>query len=274
MVNLVNFLRAFSFGPFLVLAFFTGAFVLWKKGKEEYYEENQLFDVMIAASFWGLVGARIGFIVVHFQDFGLDVLKWLSLVSFPGYLGFSGLLVGLFVLHAKAKQLKWDAYEVSDFGAIALALTTVVIALGMFVNGSGFGNPTNLPIGLSFPGVFDKRHPVQLYAALIYLIFFFILWRLERVYRTFLWYRENRRTAQTGFVFAAFCIGYGFIGLGLSFVSPAAFVLFGFPVDLIIYALSVFYGMGVMYVRSGRSLGFGGSKKKNAIASETPPVVG
>lgn len=272
MVDPINVLRSFAFGPFLVLSFFAGAFVLWKKGKEEYYDENQLLDVLIAASFWGLVGARLGFIFVHFPEFGFDILKWLSLFVYPGYLGFSGLVLGLIVLYAKAKKIKWDPYEVCDFGAIALTIATVCITIGMFVNGSGFGNSTTLPIGLPFPGVFDHRHPTQLYAAVLYSLFFVVLWKLEHVYRTFLWYRENRRTAQTGFVFAVFWIGYGLIGLGLGLVSPPAISIFSFSVDAVLYGTAICYGLALLYVRSGRTFAIFPSKKKSNIGNNDSVV--
>ncbi len=273
MVDLINFLRAFAFGPFLVLSFFAGAFVLWKKGKEEYYDENQLLDVFISASFWGLVGARLGFILVHFPEFGFDVLKWLSLFVYPGYLGFSGLALGLMVLYTKAKKLKWDAYEICDFGAIALTIAIVCITIGMFVNGSGFGNSTTLPIGLPFPGVFDRRHPTQLYAAVLYFLFFILLWKVERIYRTFMWYRENRRTAQTGFIFAVFWIGYGLIGLGLGLVGPPAVSIFSFSIDPILYGAAVCYGLAMLYIRSGRTFAIFLPKKKNSLTSTPESMV-
>ena len=184
---------------------------------------------------------------------------------YPGYLGFSGLALGLVVLYAKAKKLKWDAYEVCDFGAIALTIAIVCITIGMFVNGSGFGNSTTLPVGMPFPGVFDRRHPTQLYAAMLYFLFFIVLWRLERVYRTFIWYRENRRTAQTGFVFAVFWIGYGLIGLSLGLVSPSAISIFSFPVDFILYGTAIGYGLALLYVRSGRTFAILPSKKKSNV---------
>ncbi|MBI5150979.1 MAG: prolipoprotein diacylglyceryl transferase [Candidatus Pacebacteria bacterium] len=260
MIDVLNLIRTLAFGPFLVLAFFAGAFIFWKKGKEEYYDEHLLFDVLLSTAFWGFIGARLGFILVHFNEFGFDVLKWFSLMSYPGYLGFSGLLTGAYGMFMQTKTLRWDSFEIADFSAMAVALSTVVISIGMFVNGSGFGNATTLPIGLTFPGVFDKHHPTQLYAAIAYLGLFFLLWRLEGVYRTFLWYRENRRTAQTGFIFAIFCMGFGAIGLGLSAVQQGMIVAYGFSVDVVLYIASIIGGFVVLYNRSGRSFSF--PKKK------------
>ncbi|HKY73688.1 MAG TPA: prolipoprotein diacylglyceryl transferase family protein, partial [Patescibacteria group bacterium] len=174
MVDLVNLLRSVAFGPFIALGFLCGAFVFWKKGKEEYYDEYALFDVLLASSFWGLLGARAGFILAHIQDFGVDIVKWLSVFTYPGYVGLAGFVAGTYVLFSYAKKQHWDAFELADFGAMGLSLASVLFATGMFVNGSGFGNPTTLPMGMQFPGVFDNRHPSQLYAAVLYLVLFII----------------------------------------------------------------------------------------------------
>lgn len=263
MLPALNLIRSLSLGPFLVFAYLIGAYIFWKKGKEEHYDEFHLFDVLIVASFWGLLAARLGFILANISDFGFDILKWFSLITFPGYVGFFGLIVGTFVLFKSADKRKWDTFEVADFGAIGMACSAAIISLGTFVNGSAFGNPTSLPIGLTFPGVFDKRHPTQLYAMALYFILFIILWKLERVYRTFLWYRENRRTAQSGFVFAVFCIGFGLITASMIVVQPALVQLYTIPIDPIIGVLSIFIGLFTLFVRSGRTLSVG--KKKTAL---------
>lgn len=263
MLPVVNLIRSFALGPFLVLAYLIGAFLFWKKGKEEYYDEYQLFDVLVVSSLWGLIASRFGFIVAHFSEFGFDVLKWFSLITYPGYVGFVGLFVGALVLFKSSEKRKWDAFEIADFGAIGISCATAIISLGTFVNGSAFGNPTSLLIGLTFPGVFDKRHPTQLYATVLFLLLFVILWKLERVYRTFLWYRENRRTAQSGFVFAVFCIGFGIITAGMIMVQPASVQFFSVPIDPIIGVLSIFTGLFTLFVRSGRTFTIG--KKKTAL---------
>lgn len=263
MLPVINLIRSLALGPFLVLAYLVGAFLFWKKGKEEYYDEYQLLDILVASSFWGLVAARLGFIIAHINDFGFDILKWFSLITYPGYVGFVGVIVGTLILFKGAQKRKWDAFEIADFGAIALSCAVAIIALGTFVNGSSFGNPTSLPIGMTFPGVFDARHPTQLYAMILYTILCVLLWRLERVYRTFLWYRENRRTAQSGFVFAVFCIGYGAITAGMFTVQQPSVSVFFVPIDPIVGVLSIFVGLFTLFVRSGRTLGIG--KKKTAL---------
>jgi len=265
MQQLFSIARTFAFGPFLVIGFLVSLFVIWKRGREEYYDQDQLIDLVIRAGLWGVVAARLGFIVSHFSQFGFDVLKWFSLFQYPGYIGVIAVIVGLLYVLFSAKRLHWDEYEVADFSSTGLSLAMVFFYLGMFFNGSGFGFPTNLPVGIMFPGVFDKRHPTQLYAVVLYLILFFILWKLESVYRTFLWYRSNRRTAQSGFILAVFCIGYGTIGVLLSFFQPSFFSIGAVSSEAVIRAALMLFGFALLFKRSGRAITF--FKKKPPIAS-------
>ncbi len=252
--QMIGLVRMFSFGISLMVAFLVGTFVFWKKGGDEYYDQSALLDVLIFSSFWGLISARIGFILLHFSSFGFDILKWFSLSSYPGYWGIAGMLGGCITLIIQAKKRKWDPYETSDFAALGLSIALVCIYLGMFLNGSGFGNTTLLPIGMSFPGVFDQRHPTQLYAALLYCLLFVSLWKLEQVYRTFLWYRSNKRTSQTGFLFSVFLMGYGLIGVLLAFVQPSMVTVFGIHIEGVLRGVIIVVGGILLFKRSGRSV--------------------
>ena len=260
--QVLSIMRMFAFGPMLALGFLIGSFVFWKKGKEEYYDQNSLMDAMLISCFWVFIGARLGYIAVRFPLFGFDILKWFSLVAQPGYLGIIGLVAGYVSLRYFAKKHKWDVYEILDFGALGVTIAYVFINLGMFLNGSGFGNATTLPVGLYFPGVFDKRHPVQLYSMIFSFLLFITLWRLESVYRTYIWYRANKRTAQTGFLIAIFCVAFGIFGAVISFFSNSFFLILGIPLEFFFMLALTLYGIGVLYVRSGRVLFPKKQKKK------------
>ncbi|HAU98897.1 MAG: Prolipoprotein diacylglyceryl transferase [Microgenomates group bacterium GW2011_GWF2_45_18] len=253
-MNVIPVLRFFSYGLFLALGFFFASFVIWKKGREEYYDLSDLFDVLFSTVFWGYIGARVGFILAHADIFGLSVVRWFSLFEFPGLFGVTGLIVGWVVLFRLTAHKKLKTFEIADFFVMGLSLFLFFASVGTFFSGTGFGTATTLPIGMSFPNVFDKRHPTQLYSAIFYLIQFFLLWKLEGVYRTFLWYRVNRKTAQTGFLVATFCITYGLFHLLLTMVSPAQLKVFLFPIDWVFHLFVLIFGAVLLYVRSGRGL--------------------
>lgn len=261
-MNIFGIVRMYSFGVFLFIAFISGLFVFWRKGREEHYDEGLLLDGAITASFWAFIGARAGFIMMNWASFGFDPMKWFSLFAYPGFIGIFGILAGGVALILFSRKQKWDTYEILDFATLGLSLGLVFLCLGLFFNGSGFGNATTLPVGMQFPGVFDRRHPVQVYEMALFLIVFIVLMKLELEYRTFLWYRAKKRSAQSGFLFSCFLAAYGVISLCLLLFRPAQFVFLKLSMDIFVFSLIIVVGIGILYIRSGRELPAFRSKKK------------
>lgn len=245
-------IRNFAFGPFAALAFVSALFVFWKKGKEEHIDEFSLMDIALLAGFWGWVGARLGFVLTHLDSFGWDPLRWISLVEYPGYLGVSGIVAAVLALISEARKAKEDVWKVLDLAAVAVSFALTILSLGMFVHGAGFGNATNLPIGLPFPGVFDRRHPVQLYAMVGYLLVFMLLWVVEKRYRLFSWYKGNRRIAQPGLVTSFFLAGYAVLEFGLSFLRESQLKIANLPVEQGLYVVFFVGAIVIFFDRWGK----------------------
>ncbi len=243
----------YTFGIFLVVAFLGTGYVFWRKGKEEHYAEDELFDAFLLTLFWALLWGRIGFVLLHLNHFGLHVLQWVNFFAVPGIEPVFAFVAGALFLYRYAKNQKWNAFEVLDYWSLALALGSGILWIGSFFAGSGFGNTTDLPWGMYFPGVFDKRHPTQIYAALVFFLLFWFLSWAEYHYRTFEWYRDKKHSAQTGFLFCVFCIAYGILGIGLHFLMQADIVIGGFSLDLPLSIAVFLTGLILLYQRSGRS---------------------
>lgn len=254
-------IKFYTFTLFVILAFFASAYVFWRKGREEHYPEDELFDSFLIALFWGAVWCRIGFILLHFPLFGLQPLSWINVISFPGFSPLFGILAAAWSLFTTAKKQKWDEFEVLDFGVLSLSLAMAILWLGSFFSGADFGVPTNLPWGMQFPNVFDKRHPLQLYGALAYLLVFLYLFWAESRYRTFAWYRAKKDSAQSGFLFCFFCIFWAVIGTGLWFFSPTQVWFYGVPFEPVVRAIILIYGSVMLFRRSGRTLALRKNKK-------------
>lgn len=238
----------------MILAFLTTGYFFWRKGREEHYPEDEIFDVYLISVFWGVLASRLGFIIIHFEHFSLQPLKWIDIFSTPGFIPFFGLIAAATVIYRQAKKKKWDAFEVLDFAAIAVAFGSAIVWLGGFFDGSSFGNPTTLPWGVTFPSVFDRRHPTEIYGFIIYLFVFAYLFWVEGRYRTFGWYRDKRHSAQSGFLFSVFAILYGIFGIIFAMLMPPTFVIQGYSFDILIRCAVLIYGAILLYTLSGRSL--------------------
>lgn len=239
---------------FQIVAFLSAALIIWRRSKEENYSEPMVFDGYLLSFLVGWFLGRLGHILVAWDRFGWDVLKWLNVVQYPGIQLLVGLVGATIYFFVFAKKQKWDAYEVLDWWAQALTLGLIWINVGYFFAGVRFGHVTNLPWGVMFSGVFEKRHPIQLYYLLFHIVMHKVLNWLEYHYRTFEWYRSGKKTAQTGFVFASFMISYSLFSLFISLMQSPIFMIGEFVLDGFIYLLLLGLGLYILLLRSNRVL--------------------
>lgn len=254
----------FNLGPisintinlFLVLAFLLSGYIFWKRGREEHYKEEIIFDGFLLSLIVGVISARLGFVLLNAGSFGFSVLKWIDIVSFPGFNGMLGLVAMGIYLYRFAKKNKWDGFEILDFWVSAMALGLAFLQIGLFFDTGSYGIVTNLPVGMTFPGSFEARHPLQLYYAVFYLGLFAYLQWVEFQYRTFEWYRFGKKTAQTGFLLAMALIANGIVTIGFSFLKNSPVLVLGVNLEIIAGFLSFIFGVILLYIRSGRELPF------------------
>ncbi len=231
-----------------------GLYFFWSKAQEESFDLWAAFDGIWLATIGGLLGARLGYVVLHPREFGLSIEKILNLWSYPGMWATSGLLVAVYAMYRFALDTKRDAWEVWDFFSILVAWFLGWWWLSRLVVGVAAGTSTTLPWGMIFPNRLELAHPVQLYAGVGYLLLFGYLWWSEPRYRFFFWYRSKKRTARPGFLSAVFLIASSLLQFGLSFVQPVFFLLpGGFELNQVLGFLLFLTGCVLLYLRSGRS---------------------
>ncbi len=246
---------------FQVLAFLSAALIIWRRSKEENYPEPRVFDGFLLSFLTGWFLGRLGHIVVAWDRFGWDVLKWLNVVQYPGIQLLMGLFGATLYFFLFAKKQKWDAFEILDWWAQALTTGLIWINIGYFFAGIRFGHTTGLPWGVVFPGVFEKRHPIQLYYLLFHVVMYRVLNWLEYHYRTIEWYRSGKKTAQSGFIFASFVISYSLFSLLITLFQNPIFNIRDVPLDGFIYLLLTILGFYILLLRSNRVL-FSFKRKK------------
>jgi len=239
---------------FQVLYFLATGFVLWRKSREEHYNEMEIFDSYLFSFIFALFFSRLVYIFLNFSEFGFEILKWFNFVSHPGSNNLAFLFAAGFYLYRYAIKKKWDAFEIIDFWVHAISLGLFFTYLGRLFDGSMFGKATNMPWGIIFPGVFEKRHPVQLYFAIFYLLLYVLLNWFENNYRTFEWYRAGKKAAQTGFLVAMFLIINAVFLFIMTFFKMPEIVVNGVTLDLWIYLFFLFFGFILLVKRSGKSI--------------------
>ncbi len=233
----------YSYSIFLFLAVFFGLFVVWKRGNELHFEPKELFDVVFNVFLWMFVGARIGYVLIHFNDIGFKVWEWINIFGRPGWYYPVGIISGWYAICREAKKRKWEKYQLSDLLVTGLVLAQAILALGAFFAGVGNGVPTSGFLGVKFSGLSDKRLPVQLIETVGLSASFWYLWWVEGVYRTFSWYKRNRSQAQTGYITAMYLIMWGGIKLVATALRTPEMVVAGWArLDLAVPAVIIVCG--------------------------------
>jgi phosphatidylglycerol---prolipoprotein diacylglyceryl transferase len=261
---LLNFgvLWVYSFGLLMVLAVLLGMFLIWKKMVEVHVEEKKMFDLLFLGLFWGLVGARFGYIFEHWTDFGFNLLKWVWLNNYVGLSFWPGFWVGSGVVFWKNRKDVDVAYEWLDYVSIGMSLAIGVGMVGCFLNGCALGVPSEV-LGIGLAGVEGKRLPIQLVMAVLFIGFCVWWWKMEREYRTVEWYRAGRVTAKSGFLWFGWLVFLGVI-MGVSTWFRAGLLeVNGVVVDRLWAFGTVMVGASGLFLRSGRKVGelFGGAKR-------------
>ena len=154
---------------------------------------DEKFEPLFLYCFIGiLVGARLGHCI--FYEPGYFLTSWTHFIEmllpirldiygnwhFTGYEGLAshGGTVGIILaLLLYSKNLKVGMWTVLDTISIAVPVTACFIRLGNLMNSEIIGKPTDLPWAFVFERIdMLPRHPGQLYEAIAYACFFFVLW--------------------------------------------------------------------------------------------------
>lgn len=243
----------YTFGAFISASLFFASFIVWKRGREANLSDEEIFDGVIAVALTGLVGARLAYILLHFDRFGLAPLAWASFLRIPGMFLIGGLLGGGFTLYLISRRKRWPFYTMSDIAVTGLSLGQSIGWLGAF--GSGFGvGKTSMRWGLTFPGYGEPRFPAQFLWVVGYFVLFLFLWKVEDRYRTFEWYKAKRAEARNGFLSFSYLSAFGILTLLRPMVLDVEVYWLGIPRAAIAGVLLTIAGIVGLFIRSGRSL--------------------
>lgn len=199
-------------GLILLLGFWLSLNLVGRRAKAEGLPEDVIYNAGMIALLVGLVGARLGYVALHWSAYRNDLPGIMALTT--GALSTpAGLLIGggLAALYLRLHRL--PAPTVLDVLAPALALMFAFISLADVSAGSAYGTVSDLPWAIELWGA--RRHPTQVYELLAALGTLGLLW----------WARTRRPYA--GFLFLLFLLTYGAARLFLDAFRADAWLLAG-----------------------------------------------
>lgn len=170
---------------------------------------DEKFDPLFLYCFVGiLIGARLGHCIFYepgyFLSSGQHMVEMLLPIRFAGdgswhFTGYEGLashggtLGIILALLLYCRNMKMNVWFVVDTISIAVPTTACFIRLGNLMNSEIIGKVTDVPWAFIFERVdMMPRHPGQLYEAIAYACFFFVMW--------YFW-KKHHNWVGTGFFF-------------------------------------------------------------------------
>ena len=200
------------YGVMLALAFLAGTAIALREARRLRLDEDRLITVILVTLVAAVLGARGLYVVEHVDEFREEWSGVLALWQ-GGLTLYGGIVAGTVAGLLTARQAGLPMWIVADALTPSLALGTAFGRVGCFMNGCCYGRPTKLPWGVVFPpdsfaGLeFGSTpvHPSQLYAALVGLVLFLLMWALRR------------RLAPPGTLFWTFVAMFAVIRIPLDF---------------------------------------------------------
>jgi len=240
-----------SLGVMIALGFFFASFLVWKRGREEHFEEASLMDGILLVVLAGLIISRLWYVIFNLSSFS-GFLSPFDLIKNPGFSWHGALLGGIITLVIYCRNRKWNFYEIADLSVFGLVLGLVFTKIGFFLD------------SLSFK-------PIFLVEAILLMGVYKLLFVFEKHYRTYEWYKNKRGETNPGFLLLSFLVLTSLINLvSYIFQNPSFRV---FKSSEFIVNLLIILSAGVLfYFRSGdRSLTISlpSFKKKRKVKTES-----
>lgn len=269
-----------SYGTMLILGFML---CLWRttrvcarrmqtepEGSPRRIHPDTIFDFGIGVLLWGLVGARVLFVLLDWGTFSRNPLSafriWEGGLSLHG-----GLIFGILYLIYFVRKRKVPFLVLGDLSAVAFGIAYSFGRIGCLLNGCCYGNACNLPWAVRFPnengpGLTPPSHPIQLYAAIINMGFFlFLSWWEKRPHRD-------------GELFYAYVALYGVYRFAMEYLRAGATSTYLIPslhltdTHLVSLAMMIAGGIGLALLRRNRTVYQDAAFLHSVPAASTPAV--
>jgi phosphatidylglycerol:prolipoprotein diacylglycerol transferase len=161
-----------SFGVFLLLAFIVAIVVTRARTRRLGWDSGEVVDLALYAIIGGIIGARIGYVLVNLKEFVAAPARVLMIWVDAGLTFYGALIGGAVVAWAYGRRRGWRLGQIADTAAPALALGYAIAMIGALLYGLNYGRPARVPWAVMLFG--EPRHPTQLYLSAAGLIVFAI----------------------------------------------------------------------------------------------------
>ena len=228
------------YGILLALAFLFGYFISLKFIKEKFnLSKSKVENFLLVLTVSMIIGARL--FEVFFYDFNyyFSDPKMIFYIWHGGLASHGALIGAVLATLWFARKNKLKFYDVADILAIPIALGTVFVRIGNFINGELVGKITNVSWGVKFDDYEGIRHPVQIYQAVTNFITFLTLL-----------YARTLKNLPSGFLFWLFMIMFSVFRFITEFYKdlPLDYGLHAYGLDLAQYLSVLIFAVSIVFM--------------------------
>jgi len=150
------------FGPMMVVGFLAAVTIIRRLSRDITPDPQLITSAALYSLITGVVGARLFYVVHHFDQFqGRGVLSFFAVWN-GGLELLGGVIPAIVVIFFYLWYHKLPIRKYLDILAIGLMLALAFGRIGCFLNGCCFGKPAKLPWAVRFPyGSFAYRSQVE-----------------------------------------------------------------------------------------------------------------
>lgn len=193
-------------------------------GRDEHFDEIELFDGFFLAVIVFLMAARVGYTAIHIEQLGSWV-RGFALFAYPGLSVNIGLCALAIFVYFFARAKNWEVWKVTDAFVVALSIALLIGSIGGFLNGSNPGKIASW--GLMYPGESQARIPADIWTLLWSIVAFVVTSRVRKNFRFYAWYKGESSMAQEGLATLMFGILGGFYFVVNSLLIDTNWLAFG-----------------------------------------------
>jgi phosphatidylglycerol:prolipoprotein diacylglycerol transferase len=242
-------------GILIAISMFLGLFITERLAKKSEQNTEHYLDLAIRLVLASVIGARIGYVLSHWQYFITDQGNVLN-ISDGGMSATGAIIAGLLVsfLYCRQKKLSW--LQVCDTSLPGIVCGQIVASLGCFFGRNMLGTFSDGTFAMQVAiqdvdnrakvlgrsssqmirGNYLQVHPVALYEAVILLallIVLAILWKVKKL---------------NGLVMSLYLMGYGLMVFSMEFIRLDSQKISGSPfsIEHIIAAALFLFGLTVL----------------------------
>ncbi|MBN2100483.1 prolipoprotein diacylglyceryl transferase [Candidatus Dojkabacteria bacterium] len=243
-----------TYGLIIGIAVITVLIPVFRSYDSKIINDKQLYLLLLTTGFAALIGGRILYVFMHFEDFHSDLIS--SLYFWEGGSTIFGVIIGALAGYSltltilrKTSDIQINFFNLLDKIFLYFPLGQSIGRWGNYINNEIYGKPTNLPWGICIPKEkltapyldYTGFHPVFFYESILDILNFLTLYKISK----------NR---SEGFITGLFLINYGIIR-----ITMERFRIDSQPIFSILKAADI---AGLLLIIAGFSLIFGNKIKK------------